>query len=757
MPRTERPPGHDPVEGLCQARRTGLLFLVSVLGLFLELMLIRWLGTEIRIFAYLQNTVLVVCFMGLGMGCLRSREPFRVRDVFWPLGLLTLLLALPPTRAFLGKITELLTVLGDFVIWSNGVSTNPVQTCLAVAAGLVLTFGLMLLVWGAFVPIGRLVGRLMEDDPRTIRAYSVNVVGGLVGIWLFVALSALDQPPTIWFAAVAALALPLAMVGRPARAWGRDAALLAGVVALAWLAGREPGALEVRWSPYQKLVLSKSDSTQEGIGGIGEYLLTVNNAGYQAMLDLSPAHVASDESRFNPALRGLSQYDLPFLLHPAPKTALIVGAGSGNDAAGALRNGVERVTAVEIDPAIIDLGRRYHPERPYASPKVALVNDDARSYFAGCHGRFDVISFGLLDSHTSTAMTNARLDHYVYTVESLRQARALLAPGGVMTLSFEAQKPFIADRIARALREVFGEEPLCFRIPQSSFGWGGVMFVAGDSGASARRIAGNPRLAAVIDGWKRANPVVLTGTTVVATDDWPYIYLKSPSIPLLHGLLALLLLALFVLGAKKLQIRGLVTGWDRTHWHFFFLGAAFLLLEVQNISKASVVLGNTWIVNAVIISGILAMVLLANLAVSRFPRISPGFAYAALLLICLGLWAVDVARFNALPIVAKGILVAGLTSLPMLFSGMVFIRSFSAVVGKDQALGANLIGALVGGLLQSVTFVVGVRALIVLVAAFYLVAYATRPRPSREVKSDPETPWPHSRATTARSDSVVTG
>ena len=49
-----------------------MLFLVSVLGLFLELMLIRWIGTEIRIFAYLQNTVLVVCFMGLGLGCSRA-------------------------------------------------------------------------------------------------------------------------------------------------------------------------------------------------------------------------------------------------------------------------------------------------------------------------------------------------------------------------------------------------------------------------------------------------------------------------------------------------------------------------------------------------------------------------------------------------------------------------------------------------------------------------------------------------------------
>src|SRR5205823_8152884 len=127
-----------------------------------------------------------------------------------------------------------------------------------------------------------------------------------------------------------------------------------------------------------------------------------------------------------------------------------------------------------------------------------LVNDDARSFFAGSHERFDVISFGLLDSHTTTAMTNARLDHYVYTRESLRRARSLLAEGGVMVLSFEAQKPYVADRIARALGEVFGAPPLCFRVPQSHYGWGGVMFVAGDKAVLQRQLAGNGRLAALI-------------------------------------------------------------------------------------------------------------------------------------------------------------------------------------------------------------------------------------------------------------------
>ena len=44
------------------------LFLVSALILYLEMVLIRWLGTEIRIFAYLGNLILVMCFFGVGLG-----------------------------------------------------------------------------------------------------------------------------------------------------------------------------------------------------------------------------------------------------------------------------------------------------------------------------------------------------------------------------------------------------------------------------------------------------------------------------------------------------------------------------------------------------------------------------------------------------------------------------------------------------------------------------------------------------------------
>jgi hypothetical protein len=77
----------------------------------------------------------------------------------------------------------------------------------------------------------------------------------------------------------------------------------------------------------------------------------------------------------------------------------------------------------------------------------------------------------------------------------------------------------------------------------------------------------------------------------------------------------------------------------------------------------------------------------------------------------------------------------------MLFSGVIFIQSFTRVPQKNQALGANLIGALVGGLLQSVTFVTGIRALLLIVIGLYLAALATRtkslPAPQRETPPKP--------------------
>ncbi len=701
------------------------IFAVSVLGLFLELLLIRWVSTEIRIFAYLQNTVLVVCFLGLGMGCFTARRPIQMRRSLVALTILGTLLAVPWTRNLLAQITTYFSHLNSLLIWQEAGPAGLGTVVWQVAAALALTFGLMILLWEVFLPIGRILGRLMDDYPHSIQAYSVNIAGSLIGIGLFVFLSSLSTFPLVWF--VVAATLLAAYVGRGRERW-IDLGLIAALVLAAWLACRDTSAIRTIWSPYQKLVLTDKLQKMDDPSAVwpGNYLIAVNNAGYQGIIDLSPTAVAANP-RIPDERRGLSQYDIPLMFHDRPHRVLVVGAGSGNDVAGALRGGAEEVVAVEIDPAIIELGRQYHPERPYDSKRVTVVTDDARSYFATTPLKFDLIIFGLLDSHTTTAMTNARLDHYVYTRESIERARSLLTDHGVVVLSFEAVKPYIADRMAHCLREVFGREPLAFRIPQDATGWGGAMFVAGDQTQIAAGLEQHPQLSASIARWQVEKPLGLTYNTSIATDDWPYIYLENCRIPVLYYCLTGLMLLLALYSTRRLQLPGMIGEWRAAHWHFFFLGAAFLLLEVQNISKASVVLGNTWIVNAVIIAAILLMILLANLIAARFPRLSQRLVGGGLIGTCLALYFVDLSQFGFLPYATKAVLVGALTTLPILFSGLIFIRSFASVERKDLALGANMFGSLVGGLLQSITFVVGIKALLLVVAGFYVLALLTRP------------------------------
>lgn len=564
----------------------------------------------------------------------------------------------------------------------------------------------------------------MDDHPRIIAAYSANVAGSLMGTWFFVLLSSFYQPPITWIAVVAVLTFFL--LSRTERRQWLNLALLLAVVVLAWFAGRVPGSVQVVWSPYQKLVAEKLDQV-EGKGS--EYLITVNNTGFQVMSDLSD--FGTDANPGDNVLHsgGLTQYDIPLRVHPHAEKYLIVGAGAGNDAAGGLRQEAEEITAVEIDPAIIELGSLYHPEQPYGSPLVTVVNDDARSFFATSDEKFDVIAFGLLDSHTTTSLTNSRLDHYVYTRESIERAKSLLAPGGIMIMTFLPQRLYIADRLAAVMRDVFEEEPIYFAIPVEGESWGYIMYLSGDLESARARIAQDEQLAAFMDWSTQTMPVPsLPCTTKVATDDWPYIYLEKPKIPILYFLLAGVMAVIMIWGTRRWGVRGILGGWGRSHWHFFFLGAGFLLLEVQNISKASVVLGNTWQVNAVIVSGVLGMSLLANLIAYKLPRLPLVPVYIALLATCLGLYCVDLASFAFLPFAAKALIVGTLTTIPALFSGIIFIRSFAIVPRKDLALGANMIGSMVGAMLQSVTFVTGIKALLLVVAGLYILSFVTRPR-----------------------------
>src|ERR1700731_2868559 len=103
-----------------------------------------------------------------------------------------------------------------------------------------------------------------------------------------------------------------------------------------------------------------------------------------------------------------------------PRQVLVLGAGVGSDVFEAVRQGASEVDAVEIDPAVIELGRKFNPV--YSNPTVHVYCDDGRDFINHCRGHYDLIIFGCLDSIGLSGIgTSMRTDSYIHTADSYRR------------------------------------------------------------------------------------------------------------------------------------------------------------------------------------------------------------------------------------------------------------------------------------------------------------------------------------------------
>lgn len=685
------------------------IFILSALMLFLELFLIRWISTEIRIFAYVSNLVLLACFIGMGAGCYFSGKKTNPLFSFLMLAIVALAVKSAPFRI----ITDLLGVFDDSLIWSQQLSQ---QNFIPALQGIGLTLLMFVMLASIFFPLGQLLARMFVSHNKIIVAYSVNILGSIAGIWLFSMLSFVYTTPLIWliFSFICGLFF---IEKRP-----RSIFLFLGflLVACVIISLRFNNAFFTLWSPYQKLDVYPIRVNKIDMG----YTVNVNNTNYMEILNMSSGFIRDNKDIFGPygnTYRRFGQYEIPYIFKDRIKDVLIVGAGAGNDAAGALRAGMQNIDAVEIDPGIYRLGSMLHPERPYEDSRINIHIDDARSFFKKTRNRYDVISFGLLDSHTvSSSYNNIRLDHYIYTLEGFKEARALLRDDGIMTVAFAATRHWIAVKLRGLIKDAFGEEPIYFTIsPYGSDvlnrGW--IMYVVGnDMDGLKRRIRDNPDLNSYIKNhsieFEYDKKIKLT------TDDWPYFYIEKQSIPKMYLCIILSLLVLFaVLGTA------LFSGGKHLDLHFVFLGAGFLLLEFQNVSKASLLFGSTWLVNAYMITAILALILLANLFARHFKIKNIRIFYYLLWISLVVIYLIPLSSFNIYNYYVKSTVVSILLNVPIFFAGVIFINSFKDYLHKDIALGSNLLGASLGGLLESFSFITGIKTLLLAVLLFYILAF----------------------------------
>ncbi len=683
--------------------RAARTFLASFLVLFLEIALIRWMPAYIRLLSYFSNFILLASFLGIGLGCLLA--PVRTRLFTW----FPLVQAVVIGAVYYFRLEVAVPTSGS-IYFSSGTAAKVV-----VVESTMLLPLLFVVVAALFTTLAQRMGREMALLPP-LRAYTINLAGSLAGVIVLGLVSWLELPPTMWFGIGFAAAVPLLLSSEvpadgAAAARSRFAvpivvvnfALLAGALGLVHVMAR--GAI---WSPYYKITVSKQGP---------DTVVEVNNIFHQSMAPVEQKEYF---------------YQWPYTVFgDSFQDVLILGAGSGTDVAAALRHGVRHVDAVEIDPAIIRLGREHHPDKPYSDPRVTIINDDARHYLATTQKKYDLVVFALIDSLTmQSSFSGVRLESYMFTEESFKAVRDRLKPDGVLVVYNYFRERWLVDRLANTAAVAFGAEPRVHVHEARAFL--GVL-MAGPRLAQVPTIPQPPDQVTAFNQSHAPSPARIherDPSIEPATDDWPFLYLQNRHIPQ-HYIVALgiVLVVSFVSVFLTLGLtRAASTGGRRWAWEFFLLGAGFMLLETKSIIQFALLWGSTWVVASLAIASVLTMALVANFIVARKTIARPWLVAGVLVALLALNYLIPIGRITFDSRVAESFFYAALVFSPILCAGLLFGSAIAKSSALTRDYGTNLLGAMVGGVGEYLSLATGFRALLIVIALCYIGAVATRAR-----------------------------
>jgi hypothetical protein len=651
------------------------LVLLSFLMLFTELTLIRWSGANVVYLSYFSNFVLLGSFLGIGIGFLRSRSRVQLFPRAAPaLVIFVLFVLLFPVQVDRSG-TQLL-------YFGGRPSGLPIWVMLPVI--FVATAGIM-----AMIADG--VARTFATF-EPLEAYRLDILGSIIGITAFSLLSFLGTPPIAWAIVVGACFIALLPGATLLNGLQQGLAVFALIVLL-WVESTLP---RTYWSPYYKVSVRS--------GHEGAYDIQVNGIPHQ--------WIGSTAQRFETE----PLYFAPYQRAPenSLNRVLVIGAGTGGDVAIALAQGASRVDAVEIDQRLYKLGKALNPDHPYQDPRVHVYINDGRAFLQQSDQHYDLILFALPDSLTLIAGQSAlRLESYLFTTQAMLVAKDHLAPDGVFAMYNYYRQQWLVDRLAGTLEQVYGHPP-CI----DSTGRVGHF--------AALTTSVDPRRVSCRTVWQPGE----LGVPSPATDDYPFVYLRTRSIPSIY-LLTLALILILSLLAVRLSSGPLRE--MRRYLDLFFMGSAFLLLETKSVVQFALLFGTTWFVNALVFAGILITVLAAIEIAKRFSFKSPGRLYFALAAALMLAWVVSPEQLLSLSVVPRFLASTAVAFAPVFVANLIFAERFKDVGSSVIAFGANLLGAMVGGLLEYGALVVGYRALLLVVAGLYGLAFVLRPREETRV------------------------
>lgn len=730
------------------------LFLVSGLILFLELACIRWLPAHVVFLSFFTNTVLLASFVGMSVGCLSARKPGRELDrtPYWLLGLVAAGLLVYGFRGKFERHTDVGNPARPEVVFF-GTETSAVKAVEFTIPVEVVAGAFFFLTAVTFVGPGQELGRAFTRVPDRTTAYALDLLGSLSGIGLFAAGSYFQVPPVGWFAVAAGgLAYFLLRPSPDAPPGGRRAfappvqALAAATALTVVTSGFFPTGSEgaiTRWSPYYRV-----DYTP------GSADIATNLIGHQHM-----------STRADPTTL---LYDFPYLVRgaaglPAPKRVLVIGSGSGNDISRAARWCPKdaRIDAVEIDPVIRAIGRADHPDKPYDDPRITSYLNDGRNFLRRApDAEYDLVIFALVDSLVlHSGYSNLRLESYLFTREAFADVARVLKPDGTAAMYNFYRQGWIVARIRDQLRAAFGADPFVFTFPEPSggkvvldtpadalggftlnfvarpdaaarlrdgFAAGGLLWVTPPVGdAPAGGVAFRPTIPDVPGMWMPLRPSAVEESTQLppATDDWPFLYVRRPDLPGLtvRGVLLTAVLSVLVWRLFRPKAAGPRSGpaVSQSDVRAFLLGAGFMLIETKAVVQMALLFGSTWTVNTAVFAAVLVMALIGNLYAGWVRPTNLTIYYVGLMLALGANMAVPPSSFLGMDPTAQVLASCSLAFAPILFAGVIFPVSFKRAARPDQFFGANVAGAMAGGLMENLSLLTGFQLLLVVAVGLY--------------------------------------
>ncbi|KZS67547.1 spermidine synthase [Mycobacterium kansasii] len=649
------------------------LVLGSSAILFIELVLIRWLGSNVLHLSYFTNFVLLGSFLGIGMGFLISRKSWSIL----PLSSMLLMLLVLAVHLFPIRLNR----SGSDIIYFTSASPSGLPAWIVLPAVFVVVAALMA---GPGEVVGRCFGQL-----DALTCYRWDLIGSLLGIGLFTLLSFLRAPSVVWATIAAVMLVALNQRGfRIATAISG-----AGLILVLLAESITPG---VSWSPYYK-VQTWGHRSWDGATLVA---ISVNGIPHQVM---APADWILTQSA--PTYQ---QYRVPYERTNTLRldNVLVVGAGSGSDVAVALSKGAKHVDAVDIDPQLVQIGVRRNPDRAYSDPRVSVHIDDGRAFLQSTDATYDLILFALPDSLALvTGASQIRLESFLFTDRALRTAHEHLKPSGVFAMYNAYRQPWLIDRLAETSAAAFGHRPCVDRTASHR----AVITVAVDPA--------NQKCAA-----PSATPSEVVSP---ATDDRPFLYYKGGAIPAMYlwalaGIMLITLLAVRLLGGSFRSMR--------PYFDLFFMGAAFLLLETKNIATFALLFGTTWLVNALVFACVLVIVLAAVETTRRFRTPLLPVVWGTIVASLAMAYVIDPAWLLSWPFWPRLLVACVVGFLPIYLANIAFAKRFAATEHAQSAFAINLLGSILGGCLEYGALVTGYRNLLIVVGVLYLLAFVLTPK-----------------------------